>query len=584
MSNITNEDINNFIEWSEENRELFELLCWCKKNDINTLASCGGHEFEEAEEHGVEPYIVLALDDNSIKYVGEIISELSDVQEIMIEEGLNSKNFIVRSNPSNCSEVFYKIKLAIIKHLMREHGERFGEKSQSGYRYIKGQQILNGAKKIQRSQTNKVPYYKMDTREKDFYEFRSGSISWGRWFGTGITIPKKFMKTYKKYSKLQKKYEPTTFECWEDIRTYVINTEYDNPPVDLYVRPELEEKIEQQVWDFVKQNLLDELQSKGTPFEVRYHERKRDSSYYTNDEKNENGIGKFIIKIPKGQEHSNSENPYDGRDLFEFVYSIFHEYKHIMQRKEYKYEVRDSKENRVFSKAEVIARYLPKCGDNNYANDPREIDAQIYGIEQAIKYIEDKFPWIDEEQCCIEYVREFATNQKENGFEKLSFDDKKNNSVDEILKDLNNRKNNPVREELSKESLDYDFYFESYFDFDESDQEYLLRKLILEEYIEKYNACQDANKKDDMLIEAILRVYPDSLDEYPLLEHQTQKNKEANIIEDNSRKALNSGIADWLKNCRNAIGVGLEKVKQTTEKYLKKSDKQIDDKQNKDER
>lgn len=419
MNELTNEDVKNFKEWSEGNRELFELLCWCRKCNVKTLASCGGHEFEDAEEHGVEPYIAMTLDGNFINYLKDVISELRDVEEIVMEEGLNTKDFIIRSDPSNCSEVFYKIKLAIIKHQMQERGDNFIEKkARSGYRSIKEQQLLKSAKKLESSYDDKIPYYKLDTRSKGYYEFRNG-ISWGRWFGTGITIPKKFMKLYEKYGKLQKKYEPTSLTCWEDIRTYIINNEYENPPVDLYVRPELEGEINQKVWDFVKQNLIEELKSRGIGFDVKYHDRSMDSSYYVNDEKIEDGIGRYIIDIPQGQEYSNSENPFNNIDLFEYVYNVFHEYKHVMQRKEYIYDAKDTDENRSFAKTEIISKYIPSYSEENYANDPRELDAQIYGIEQAIQYIKEKFPWVNTEQRCIEYIKDFAKSQKENRIQNI---------------------------------------------------------------------------------------------------------------------------------------------------------------------
>lgn len=139
---------------------------------------------------------------------------------------------------------------------------------------------------------------------------------------------------------------------------------------------------------------------------------------------------------------------------------------------------------------------------------------------------------------------------------------------------MNNRKNNPVREPLTKEGIDYEFYCGEYSLFDKSDQDYLLRKIIYDEYLEKYNECQDVSKKDDMLIEAILKVYPDALDEYPLLRNLPQKAKEVDIEENNTEKNTNIKVMNWIKNGRKAMGVGLERVKQITAKYLGRSEQE----------
>ena len=44
MKELTEEEKKNFLEWSEGNKYLYELLCSCWENGIMTYASCGGHE------------------------------------------------------------------------------------------------------------------------------------------------------------------------------------------------------------------------------------------------------------------------------------------------------------------------------------------------------------------------------------------------------------------------------------------------------------------------------------------------------------------------------------------------------------
>ena len=43
----------------------------------------------------------------------------------------------------------------------------------------------------------------------------------------------------------------------------------------------------------------------------------------------------------------------------------------------------------------------------------------VFGIEQAIQYIKEKFPWVNAEQCCIEYIKDFAKSQKKNRIQNI---------------------------------------------------------------------------------------------------------------------------------------------------------------------
>ena len=68
MKILTEEDKKNFLEWSEGNKYLYELLCTCWENEITTFASCGGHE------NGNDfPYIGIIVNDKSIPYIKSIL-------------------------------------------------------------------------------------------------------------------------------------------------------------------------------------------------------------------------------------------------------------------------------------------------------------------------------------------------------------------------------------------------------------------------------------------------------------------------------------------------------------------------------
>ena len=356
MQELKNEDVKKFREWSEGNRELFELFCLCKKCNIKTFSSCGGHpieNLEEVAEHGVDPYVAIVLDSNSINYIEKIISELRDVSEVEIDVGymkaIDTKCFDVHALPSNCSEIFYKMKLGIMKQQLIERGEKFEKKKpRSLHTYFKERQLIDGAKKIVHASDTELSKieqneYMLNSISNAFKKF-CGNISLVRYFKTEISIPKAFMTLYEKYGKLQKQYVPDEITCFEDIRAHVINSQFRDAPVDLCVRPELENEVNKTVWGNIQQRLLIELQSRGIPFEVEHHSRNHDSSYYTRAEKSEDGLGRYIIDIPEGLEHSSKDNLVDSRDLFEYVYSMMHEYRHVMQRKEYCFGTKDTEE------------------------------------------------------------------------------------------------------------------------------------------------------------------------------------------------------------------------------------------------
>ena len=60
----------NFLEWSEGNRYLYELLCSCWENGITTFASCGGHE----QKNG-SPYLGMIINDNSLPFIKNILAQ-----------------------------------------------------------------------------------------------------------------------------------------------------------------------------------------------------------------------------------------------------------------------------------------------------------------------------------------------------------------------------------------------------------------------------------------------------------------------------------------------------------------------------
>ena len=119
MKELTDEQKRNFIEWSEGNKYLYELLCTCWENDIKTFGSCSGHETDDSC-----PYVGIVINDKTLPYIKSILVEIQDMENISMgsysrysEDRLlpddELRGLTLRSVNYNCCELFYKIKKGI---------------------------------------------------------------------------------------------------------------------------------------------------------------------------------------------------------------------------------------------------------------------------------------------------------------------------------------------------------------------------------------------------------------------------------------------------------------------------------------
>ena len=127
MRNLTDEEKKNFMEWSEGNKYLYELLCACWKNEIPTHASCGGHEEGEGK-----PYLSIIINENSFPFFERILEQIQDMQNIVVTASVrNSGNgqlyddnnlrcITFYAQKHNCYEMFYKMKKGIESKGKRE--------------------------------------------------------------------------------------------------------------------------------------------------------------------------------------------------------------------------------------------------------------------------------------------------------------------------------------------------------------------------------------------------------------------------------------------------------------------------------
>lgn len=120
MKVLTEEEKKNFLEWSEGNKYLYELLYVCWENGIRTFASCGGHE-----QKNKNPYLGMIIDDNSLPVIKNILGQIQDMQNITISsEARHSGNgqlyadeelreLVFYAHNYNCCELFYKMRKGI---------------------------------------------------------------------------------------------------------------------------------------------------------------------------------------------------------------------------------------------------------------------------------------------------------------------------------------------------------------------------------------------------------------------------------------------------------------------------------------
>ena len=120
MKVLTEEEKRNFLEWSEGNKYLYELLCTCWENEIKTFASCGGHE-----EENNSPYLGIIIDDNSLPVIKNVLGQIQDMKNITITSDVRHygngqliaddelRGVVFYAHNYNCCELFYKMRKGI---------------------------------------------------------------------------------------------------------------------------------------------------------------------------------------------------------------------------------------------------------------------------------------------------------------------------------------------------------------------------------------------------------------------------------------------------------------------------------------
>lgn len=120
MKELTEEEKKNFLEWSEGNKYLYELLCSCWENGIMTHASCGGHE-----NGNNSPYLGIIINNNSLPFIKNMLGQIQNMENIVVSSGVRGRGngqlladeelrgLAFYAHNYNCCELFYKMRKGI---------------------------------------------------------------------------------------------------------------------------------------------------------------------------------------------------------------------------------------------------------------------------------------------------------------------------------------------------------------------------------------------------------------------------------------------------------------------------------------
>lgn len=306
---------------------------------------------------------------------------------------------------------------------------------------------------------------------------------------------------------------------WDDIRKKIIDEKF----ADNLEKEEQQMQADEEIIKRITNDILTDLMGKGIDFKIEYHDINRDTAYYFYDLGDIDKGRNYIIEIPRGIEKGKENEILSDKNIVWCVKALFHEYKHLMQTENAIYKESNTEENIRFAKSLLLKEYFSEYSDVIYNNDIREIDADIYGFEQAKKYIEKHCPWVNFEKGVVEIAKEYIESSQ-NGKGESFYEESKSNSYEEILENLNERRNNP-------KNYDFPEILEGYIE-DENNEifgkESELRKSFDSIFIEKYNKCRTTREKEDLIIKKISIVYPEAKRKYINAYKDINKIKEKN--------------------------------------------------------
>lgn len=313
----------------------------------------------------------------------------------------------------------------------------------------------------------------------------------------------------------------------------------------------------------VIEKIMKELKNKGIPFEYTIDRNGFGGGY--DDRGNIKDGRKHVIDIHIGDEDEFIQNgQVSDEKVMGLISTIFHEYKHLEQTEKYKYNPDFSKESKNIARMNAIQQNgLSNYYFENYRNDPKEVDATKYGIEEAVKYVKEQFPGIDADNGIVDYIQTYIQKDKDDEYGLHMFDEDKSATVEDILNQLQERMKNPTR-------VDFEQVRNGFID----DKD--LKELLTDEFIEKYDKCNSVEEKDSMVLAEIIKLHPEILQEYPVLQNELTKEDNQEVQkeakETGNLEVITEKSEDYTKEIRKLNGIEIASTKEFEDgSYDKKS-------------
>lgn len=200
------------------------------------------------------------------------------------------------------------------------------------------------------------------------------------------------------------------------------------------------------------------------------------------------------------------------------VQHMFHEYQHIQQvTKEWNTASDMESVANVRRVTDIVRRsfikdYYGSSYTHNYAKDPGEMDAELYGIQQSIRYFEhDDIISQNEAKETL-----FQLMMSEDYGHKLELDKYNIKSMDDLISAFIDLRNTVVHD-IYPITLESSLLFDTVILTDKDITEKFLTDSKYQTHRDEVNRCTDGRKLDKLLEQTIVLEYPDVIERVPRL-------------------------------------------------------------------
>ena len=224
------------------------------------------------------------------------------------------------------------------------------------------------------------------------------------------------------------------------------------------------------------------------------------------------------LEVPNNEDCFNNGKLSDGQ-VMGILEETFHEYRHLIQTDNYKYHPNGTKDSLRMAMARAIQKAdMPEYYYENYKYLLSELDAEIYGITEAIKFAKEHFPEVDAKKGIVDHIQDYIEKDKDEPLGFHLYDEDRSNTVEEILYQLQYRIDHPHRVNLGH-VVSIGWLEDKY------------KEVFTRDFIKQYEEEKDVDKKDKMVFLGIAKVNPSILkEESPMLEQIVEDKEESKEV------------------------------------------------------